>query len=519
MRALLASLALAATPALSDTWGLVIGIDDYQFVPKLHGAVNDARDIADALTGIGAEVTLLLDAEADRETILRSWREMAAKVQPGDRFVISYAGHGSYEPEAVPGSEEDGRDENFLLAGFAPRGEAAGQRIRDDEIAELIALTPQAEVVFVADACHSGTVTRNVSPTLGYRYVTGGQLSDDPLPPPPPGTADPDGEQMALFLAAVDETEKVPEFLIDGQPRGALSYAFAKGLRGAADTDGDGDLTRAEIAGHVRRSIRDVSQGLQAPQISPGTDQSHVIFQIDPAAAPPPLAVPPFFLRFDLLPPVALAVSGGGDAPLRLATVPGIRQVEDPTGAEAVADFDRGELRSHVGDVLARFDPARPAQGLGQIVSKIRLVNALNAALPADALAVTFAEGDRTYRAGERITVRIEGRATPNITLLALPSDGSMALLYPLTGNGLSDPRSLSPADPVELMLQVAPPFGADHIVAIETFDNPADLRRLLADLEAQGAHPAQIWEELRAHLQTHRTPPRLAVFPFHTDG
>src|SRR6056297_1233631 len=129
-----------AGPALAErSYGLVIGIDDYAFIPDLYGAVNDAEDIADALAGSGAEVTLLLDGAATRAAILGAWEGILDRAAPGDRLVVSYAGHGSNEPEHVAGSEEDGRDENFLLAGFAPRGAAAGERIRDDEIAEFLA--------------------------------------------------------------------------------------------------------------------------------------------------------------------------------------------------------------------------------------------------------------------------------------------------------------------------------------------------------------------------------------------
>ena len=179
--------AIFASPALAErTFGLVIGIDDYAIVPDLHGAVNDAEDIADALETLGAEVTLLTDANATRAAILGAWETILKDANEGDRLIISYAGHGSNEPESTPGSERDGRDENFLLAGYAPRGEAAGQRIRDDEIANLLARSARLEVIFVADACHSGTVTRNLNPVLGYRYVTPDKVANDPLPPPPP---------------------------------------------------------------------------------------------------------------------------------------------------------------------------------------------------------------------------------------------------------------------------------------------------------------------------------------------
>ncbi len=515
------SLGLATTPALAErTFGLVIGIDEYDHVPDLQGAVNDARDIADALAGIGADVTVLLNEQATRSAIYEAWGDIAARVEPGDRFVISYAGHGSYEPEYVIGSEADGRDENFLLAGFAFRGEDAAERIRDDEIAQLIALTPEAEVVFLADSCHSGTVSRNVTPVLGYRYVIGGTLSDDPLPPPPPRTSASEGrEDVALFLAAVDESEKVPEFLIDGKPRGALSYSFAAGLRGPADTDGNGEMTKEELATYVRRSVRGISQGLQAPQISPRGDNARVLFALNAAATSEPVIIEtsPFEKTLAGLPPLNVAHNGGtfGDTVLR--QIEGVAVAEDVRLADAFADFDANQLRTTIGDTLLEMDASDPVPGLIRALDKIRVTKAIDAAAPADLLDVRFAEGDRTYRTGERITVKITGRSTPYITLMAVAPDGTVALLYPYRGEGVEDPATIAPTEPLELTLQITPPYGADHVIAIETSEPPDDLRAVMETLDRQGARSDKLWEVLRTAVLRLPTKPRIALFPFHT--
>ncbi|MEY1554458.1 caspase family protein [Yoonia sp. R2331] len=521
MKALVTAAALccAALPAWAEkTYGLVIGIDDYANVPDLQGAVNDARDIADALAGIGAEVTLLLDQDATRAAIFAAWEATAAKVQPGDRLVVSYAGHGSYEPEYIIGSEADGRDENFLLSGFSFQGAGAAERIRDDEIAALIALTPQAEVVFLADSCHSGTVSRNVTPVLGYRYVIGGKLSDDPLPPPPPRTSPSEGkDDVALFLAAVDDANKVPEFLIDGAPRGALSYSFARGLRGAADTDENGAVTKDELASYVRRSVREVSQGLQAPQISPRGDEERVLFALDGAPTPVMIEVSPFEKTLAGLPPLAVAQNGGNFGATVLAGIDGVQLVEDPLAAGAFADFSAGVLRSTVGDVLASFDESSAAAGLEQAVNKMRVTQAIADAGPAGRLEVRFAEGDRSYTSRDRVTVQIRGRSTPYITLVAVASDGSVSLLYPYQGDGINDPQAVIPADPLNLVLQVTPPFGADHIIAIETNGDGADLRAVLSHLDSQSSRTPKLWEVLRTAVLKMDTQPRIALFPFYT--
>ena len=68
----------AAAPFLRSPDGgevraLVIGIDAYETVRPLKGAVADARDIESALRRMGTrDVTALIDAQADRATVLRA---------------------------------------------------------------------------------------------------------------------------------------------------------------------------------------------------------------------------------------------------------------------------------------------------------------------------------------------------------------------------------------------------------------------------------------------------------------
>ena len=100
---------------------LIIGIDAYQFEPPLKGAVADARDIESTLRRGGvADVTALLDAASDRATVMRSLDALLARSRPGDLVVLSIAGHGVQEPEHFKGSQPDGMDDVFILAGFNP---------------------------------------------------------------------------------------------------------------------------------------------------------------------------------------------------------------------------------------------------------------------------------------------------------------------------------------------------------------------------------------------------------------
>lgn len=526
MRTLLASacliLTLTAAPVLAaQTFGLVIGIDDYEHIPDLDGAVNDANDIADALRGIDAEVVTLINREATRDSILSTWRELAKRMAPGDQLIVSYAGHGSNEAEHNEGNEEDGRDETFLLAGFSPYGEAARERIRDDEIAELIALAPEAKVIFLADACHSGTVSRTINPVLGYRYVSHAEITNDPLPPPPPNTPANDGEDtIEMFLAAVDEADKVPEFLIDGQARGALSFAFAEGLRGKADLDGNRSLTKGEIEQYVRRRVRGISQGIQSPQVQHSGTADDVLFALagsgDAGHTTQALPQTPTINTATLadLVPVSLTAEPGSQA---LATKL-VRDDPDPLVRLRV-DTGTGKVRTSAGDIIANIGPASDPDFEGRlksVVAKMRLAKVIEALSDNTGFEIKFADGDRNYVDGDTVNVQIEGRQTSYVTIFNIGSDGQIAYLYPLNipGAGLNDPMAIAASDQLDMPLEIAAPYGADHVVAIETTHDPILLRRVLFSHDGS-TNSVAFWKQLHQVLGRSADQPKIALFPF----
>jgi len=79
-------------PALADKVALVIGMAEYEHVSPLVNTVNDARDLAATLEGIGFEVTLSLDASLAELT--ETMDEFAFRSETADLSMIYFAGHG-----------------------------------------------------------------------------------------------------------------------------------------------------------------------------------------------------------------------------------------------------------------------------------------------------------------------------------------------------------------------------------------------------------------------------------------
>ncbi|MEI8396757.1 MAG: caspase family protein [Rhodospirillaceae bacterium] len=344
------SLALNAMTAQAATYGLVIGIDKYTGdAPQLEGAVNDARDVADALTKNGArEVKLLLDSGANRNAIMAAWNELLKKAVKNDLVVFHYAGHGGQEPEHVKGSEPSGYDSTLLLAGFKISGTGTFERIVDDELGALFKRASDAGVnVLVAmDACHSGTMTRAFSapsktkPRVRATTYPPIPISDDKLPPFDPAWSKiPDDLPNVIYFGAVQDDEEAPEISIDGKSRGALSWALAAGLRGGADANHDGVISKEELQSFIQENIRMKLEGRQHPSVVPAGFRSFH-FPLQPASSGP--------LPFTI-------INSGKLTPEDLASSLHDISLVQPIGATLTWDVGQRRVTADAGNVIADF--------------------------------------------------------------------------------------------------------------------------------------------------------------------
>ena len=268
-------------PPTGKTRALVIGIDTYQFEPSLKGAVADARDIESSLRRSGAtDVTALFDAASDRASVISSVRRLLSRSQAGDLVILSIAGRGAQEPEHFKGSQPDGKDDVFILAGFDPNTVAGSQqRILRSEFNHLIRqfALKGARVLFVADVGYGGGLAREVDPRaaeMSYRQAKTYTIAQDALEPISTANDAPSngaGFERTMVLAAAERTATAPEVRIPGESglRGALSYAVARALEGAADENQDGQVTWDELFRYVSQVAYQLSDQRQHVPVQP----------------------------------------------------------------------------------------------------------------------------------------------------------------------------------------------------------------------------------------------------------
>ncbi len=468
-----------ATPAVAaDSYALVVGIDEYTApIPALHGAVNDAQDVAQALTKAGVKkLVLLTDKQATKPAVVEAWEGLLKEAQAGDTIYFTYAGHGSQEPAAPNDPDEpDGLDNNLPLVDFALKGPGLADRIVDKEMAVWLkeAEAKKVYAVVVTDACHSGTMYRSVTLGLTYRMAPKPQIDRDELlqfaPPPPVVSVKVAPNDQFTFLAGVSDDKLVPEVAIDGQQRGALSYAFARAVEGQADADHDGVTTEKELVSFVRAFVLQATQSQQVSQSFPTVSRDIPVLRSAISSAATETG--------GVQDAIAIAQQTLSEAPLKLAVrggrlgqaIPGASVVADEAEADLVYDAAKGTVEKRVAGIVA--EGVQP-QGLPGIVAKWRAIAFLQAFAGGSIQPFEVSGGSRTFNRGERLTVGLGASSHAFMTLFNMPPDGKVEFLYPTSQAERNEDWSNKP---FSLPLQVRdPPFGAEHLVAILS-DQPLD--------------------------------------------
>ncbi len=214
---------------------LLIGINDYQALPKLRGAIHDVETLEAILKsryGFRAEhIRVLIDGQATRAGILEAFERLDRESGPNDIVFIHYSGHGS-QVHDFDGDEadDDGMDETIC-----PQDARTPNvpDITDDELDRLVGRMNVRWLVMSMDSCHSGTVMRNTDLEILPRMV-------------PPDEREslygistrtvvhlPMSEKYVLFTGAAANESALDGPFGGGRYHGLFSYGFTQALASA----------------------------------------------------------------------------------------------------------------------------------------------------------------------------------------------------------------------------------------------------------------------------------------------
>lgn len=217
-----------------DDYAVVIGVERYRALPAAAYAENDASSIATALQSLGVpeeNTVVLRGARAGLTEIAKYVEEwLPRRSVKASRVYIFFSGHGAPDIETgVPYLMPWDGDAAFVKStGFSL-----------DRLYGALEKLPAREVIVALDSCFSGSGGRSVL-APGLRPLVNVRM---------PAAA----PRKISILAASEANEAAGG--LPSASHGAFSYRVIEGLNGAADKDGDGHLTLAELHAYARKHV------------------------------------------------------------------------------------------------------------------------------------------------------------------------------------------------------------------------------------------------------------------------
>lgn len=252
-----------------DNWGLIIGIEKYNKLPKVDYARKDAliiKNYFNKVLGIPEEnIISLIDGDATKAQIeghLKNY--IPANIDRNATLYVYFAGHG------MPGQE---KGEPYLVPYDADTRfiEQTGYKLISF-YEDLNQLKIERSYVFL-DSCFSGVASRAAEMLIkGARPA---MFRVEHVEPP----------SSSIISLSATSTGQISNALPEKE-HGLFTYYLLRGLKGDADVDNDGVTNLKEmydfVYDHVRRESRRL-QSEQTPTIFPKPDQweNVIISRID----------------------------------------------------------------------------------------------------------------------------------------------------------------------------------------------------------------------------------------------
>jgi uncharacterized caspase-like protein len=134
-----------------DYYALLIGNNEYQYLPKLLTPINDIEAAEEILHEKYAFKEVKTLKNATRYDIITALNELRKTLTEKDNLIIYYAGHGELDKinmtgQWLPVDAETNNTANWISNGA---------------ITELVNAIPAKHIMVVADSCYSGIMTRS----------------------------------------------------------------------------------------------------------------------------------------------------------------------------------------------------------------------------------------------------------------------------------------------------------------------------------------------------------------------
>ncbi|MHC4963220.1 MAG: caspase family protein [Planctomycetota bacterium] len=257
------------TPSRRNVWAVVVGINDYPQLPKLKYAVNDAKAFQRLLVEKNLvppeNITVLLNEQATLRK-LRSALGTGLKgaADSDDMVIIFYAGHGATERDAMS-MDGDGL-EKYILTYDSDPSDLFSTALPMRDLALIFNRIRSERLIFIADACYSGASGGRTVSVTGLRANIADTFLDRIAA----------GRGKVIITASAANEVSVEQ---DELQHGVFTYYLLEGLKGPADTDGDGLVTVDEAYRYVSDRVPQATHQEQHP-VKKGTVEGSLILSI-----------------------------------------------------------------------------------------------------------------------------------------------------------------------------------------------------------------------------------------------
>lgn len=217
-----------------NAYAVIVGIEKYTGLPTPTGARADAErfaDVAKRSLGIpAAHVHLLIDAQGTKGSIEREVEWAKSSVPPGGRIYFYFSGHGA--PDASAGA-------SYILPVDGDPKFLPQTALLEAEVMKRLSESKAREVLAIVDSCFSGAGGRSVLPPGARALVR--VREDKPA------------ARLAILSASSGAETSGPKS--DGSAGLFTDYVIQGLGTGAADLDGDGQVSLQELSDYVRPRV------------------------------------------------------------------------------------------------------------------------------------------------------------------------------------------------------------------------------------------------------------------------
>ncbi len=223
-------------PPTEGDFAIVVGIEEYQDLPKAEFAERDAELIVRHLLALGVPRRNLIHLKGSRagysslKKYLESW--LPKNVGPNGRVYFYFSGHGAPDPNT---------GEAYLMPWNGDPSFLADTAYPVSRLYKKLEALPAKEIIVALDACFSGSGGRSVLAKGARPLVTNVDTSAGR------------GSKLTVFTAAGGNeiTSTLEEV-----GHGIFTYFFVKGLNGAAKNSA-GNITARALYDYLRPNVQD----------------------------------------------------------------------------------------------------------------------------------------------------------------------------------------------------------------------------------------------------------------------